>query len=1850
MVSASKIKIASSLLMMFSLHFFAFSERAPRPGESAGIENPALTPEEGLAVCCPLPRDVNIIGDLYVGGNVTINGLVFGNSGICNNTLLVKEGTLHGPNEFNSVKAAVDSITTNSATNPFVVKICPGVYIEDTITLKPYIGLTTDLPGEATIQASNPANTIIVMAPFSVVQGIQLQGATNSGSAAITFSGGIGGCLIQNCFFGSNDILVNQTATVGPSSVLFLESCIIWSGSQFTTGFQIETTGSIPAIFKGCNLDWLQSNNALLNQVFNVSGSLATLILESSDFGTVTLVPAGIGIQVQNGGNINLKSMSLAGFATAINVPNVGAGPNLKILASTSNNCTNDIVISNPGTSAVIEGIFDDKKISIVSGASVAMFILDPVNDATVTVGNQYVGNVISEVTNITPSIQQGATLGVITGGTLVNAGGLNVQVLAGAGYLMVGTAPNDYLQYTTWNTQTIALPANTVNFIWIDNTGTVQFGTTASDPITTIPLGKAETETSIIAFLQEQPQEATHLATNLDITLQNGLGPIYNYGSIVTLNGTDQLNVSPGNYFYGSLNFMPSGGTPVSWDAFYQNGSGGQNIINGQNAVPYTQYDNGSGTLASIPANEYTVHAFYVVNDGVNEQYLLVYGQTLYTTLSAAQAGGIPPEPGFWTGNIALIASIIVENNVTTPVVQITDQRPRLGFKASGVTAVTPLYQTNSGNASPNGSGILQIFGGPNISTSGAGNLITIGVSGTTQYAVQVGNASGSLSSLGVGSNGQVLLGSTGVNPVFATLTSSGSTLTYTPGAGSLNIDLTAPVTVPYGGTGQTSFTAYELLASGTTTTGAFQQIASGNTTLNYVLISNGAGALPTFQPISSSGVITTIDGNSGSLTPTAGVVTIEGGNNINTTGAGSTLTVNVAGTTQYAVQVGNAGGSLSSLGVGTNGQVLLGSTGADPVFATLTSSGSTLTYTPGAGSLNIDITAPITVPYGGTGQISFTAYELLAAGTTITGAFQQILSDNTTLNYVLTSNGVGALPTFQPVSASGAIMALEGDNGETASGATVTIAGGSNISTAGNNASTLTVNLVNSPSVSGSVTAGTGFVATTGDVDIIAGNLDLPNSTATKGNITKAGTVFLQNFGTNNIFMGSEAGNFTLTGDNNIGIGGSSLSGLTNGTDNIGLGTDTLLTNTAGIGNIAIGSNVLNANTSGSYNVGIGLNVLALATVGSFNLVFGENAMSAAITTGSENVAIGASSLRVCTSGFRNMAIGNGSLGRLTTGGTNVSIGYLTAQDLTTGSNNVCIGSGAGQNYTTESNNIVIGSFQGAVAGDAGVIRIGVGPEVTTSCYIQGINGVNVGSVASVLTNSGDQLGTATITAGTGITVTPGSNSITLATAGSVATSFVAGSGTATPSGGALSVPNGSNINTTGAGSTLTINLVNSPSVSGSLTAGTGVTSTIGNIVATAGQVNAGATITAGTGITATTGNITATSGNVAITAGNLTLPNSTATTGNITKAGTVFMHNFGSFSTYLGINAGNLTNASGSNTGLGYNALSAIDGGSSNVAIGNNALFSTTTGIGNIAAGLQALNSNSSGSYNVALGYQALINATTGNYNLAFGQLAMGGVVTGSANVAIGASALTTATSATQNLAIGNGALEGVTSGASNVSIGYLSGTGITTGSNNVFIGLNAGNGHAGGTGNADSGNINIGAGQSGVAGESFVTRIGNVTGTATTACFIGGIRGVTTANNNAIAVLVDSAGQLGTVSSSRRYKENITDLENSEQQFMQLRPVQFNYKKHTASDVQYGLIAEEVQKLYPELVVDNEDGEPETIKYHLLYALLIKMIQENRKLSEENRLFSVGLESRIQELFALYTAQNKLASCS
>jgi hypothetical protein len=378
--------------------------------------------------------------------------------------------------------------------------------------------------------------------------------------------------------------------------------------------------------------------------------------------------------------------------------------------------------------------------------------------------------------------------------------------------------------------------------------------------------------------------------------------------------------------------------------------------------------------------------------------------------------------------------------------------------------------------------------------------------------------------------------------------------------------------------------------------------------------------------------------------------------------------------------------------------------------------------------------------------------------------------------------------------------------------------------------------------------------------------------------------------------------------------------------------------------------------------------------------------------------------------------------------------------------------------------------------------------------------------------------------------------------------------------------------------------------------------------------------------------------------------TTGNTNTATGNVA----LFTNSSGSFNTATGAFALELNTTGDQNTATGYAALLGNKTGADNTANGVAALLRNSTGNDNTASGYEALVNNTIGSDNTANGSLALSSNTTGSDNTANGAFALAGNSTGGGNTATGWSALQANSNGGFNAAYGNYALYSNTTGYSNVADGvdalYYNKVGHdntaegygallhNTGSNNTALGSGAGF-------NLTTGTNNIDIGAAGVAGDSGKIRIGKQ-GTQN-ATFIAGIFGVTMTGS---PVVVNSSGKLGVSgASSARFKEAIKPMDKDSEAILALKPVTFRYKQEIDPDKipQFGLIAEQVDKVDPNLVVRDENGEVTSVRYDAVNAMFLnEFLKEHRTVQQQTSKLKEQ-DGTISRLKALIREQEKLA---
>jgi hypothetical protein len=306
---------------------------------------------------------------------------------------------------------------------------------------------------------------------------------------------------------------------------------------------------------------------------------------------------------------------------------------------------------------------------------------------------------------------------------------------------------------------------------------------------------------------------------------------------------------------------------------------------------------------------------------------------------------------------------------------------------------------------------------------------------------------------------------------------------------------------------------------------------------------------------------------------------------------------------------------------------------------------------------------------------------------------------------------------------------------------------------------------------------------------------------------------------------------------------------------------------------------------------------------------------------------------------------------------------------------------------------------------------------------------------------------------------------------------------------------------------------------------------------------------------------------------------------------------------------------------NTAEGDSSLFSLTTGSDNTANGFEALLNDTIGGGNTASGSEALHNNTTGFANTATGREVLFSNTTGYFNTANGLRALESNTVGSSNVAIGVYAMGNNTGGSYNTVIGPYAFALNTTGNDNIALGSHAGTNVINGTKNIFIG------------------------HQGVYTDQFTIRIGDTQ----TRTFIAGI--YAPASFAGTAVYVNSSGQLGTHASSARFKDEIKPMDKASEAILALKPVTFRYKHELDPDgvPQFGLVAEQVEKVNPDLVVRDTDGKPYTVRYEAVNAMLLnEFLKEHRKVEDLEKDLRATITEQQKEIEALTTGLQKVSA--
>ena len=610
--------------------------------------------------------------------------------------------------DFTSIGAAIAHINGLAAAptlaQPYALRVGAGDFTEAPFTIPQFVDITGVDNRSTTVQPSNDAVDFVTADIDTRLANLAIVGPTGVGASAVVFSGGPFGAVTASTgtFFMSNvqirgagyalvKINTDQGATAVASCSMdtvdmvapFLYGIEAINTLGFLVGFLLaESNHNSPSAPPPGAVDIVRTGGADTIQCI-IRNCVFT---DNSASGLVT------GLHIEAGGSYTLTSTFTDRLASSVTVDNSAQTPAVRVNAGTLlNEVTNTISILNPNTTGVVNAIANVDSVQVAAGAVVQLLLQSPTTGEVAISGLLQQGATVAEITNVSDVLQKGGTLGVIDGGVITNTL-LDVDVTAGTGYLQM---PSGELRHVVWGALSATLAADSSNYLAVTNAGALLVSASAPDNSTNILLGFARTDATTVAFFQIISSQAVHTSQLLDDSTRAMFGPVYRSGSAVTDGGARDLDVTGGEYYFGTHSYAPVGGTSVSMIGYY----GASSVVASftQLATPF-QYDN-AGTLTNLLVTEWALHTLYVVNDGAYEQYLLLFGQTTFASLAAAQAGALPTPPSFISGNAVQIAGLIVQGT-TAAWADILDVRPLPSFRAASAGAAATDHQSLTNRA----------------------------------------------------------------------------------------------------------------------------------------------------------------------------------------------------------------------------------------------------------------------------------------------------------------------------------------------------------------------------------------------------------------------------------------------------------------------------------------------------------------------------------------------------------------------------------------------------------------------------------------------------------------------------------------------------------------------------------------------------------------------------------------------------------------------------------------------------------------------------------------------------------------------------------------------------------------------------------------------------------------------------------------------------------------------------------------------------------------------------------------------------------------------------------------------
>lgn len=578
-----------------------------------------------------------------------------------------------GPGQFSTIASALTAAATKASQGQqCVIQVGPGIYQEQPLTIYSNIHIIGSAQYGVEVNPLSASQPLFTMMGGSTMSWLTVKGNNVAQSKAFS---------IANSNH-SRGVLIHKVAVYGMAigwdissdaadTIVYLEYCDVTTSGAGAFGLKASSANGKSA-YVNCENFYVYADNGnpevgIYLTGPNTSMNLQSFGLEGAD-GSQTF---GSGIVVSNSAYADIKAGSIFGWSTGASIENAGGGATLNFIGvGFHKNTVFDLVAKHPDARGSLTGTGARLKVDTSASPKFTLAYADVQNNEFIQTGEFYMGLTPSVLTKVTDLILETPPMGLLEGGDLTAGSGLNVMISGGSGYLI----KDGHLTFIEWPSQSLALPAGTSPYIFVNKFGVITSSAAEPDGQTNIILGRAGVNQTSIYSLGSLAIKITNHGNRIEDYLRKAIGTIYVSGSIVTENATTPraIDVTAGKWMYGTQQRNPSALiAPTMLDIYKQNGTV---VFSPVTQVPNSTLDAGE-SLVAMRTGYYAKHTLYQASEGQYQQISIAHAQKDYATLDEARLAPLAT-PRISPDSSPAIAAVIVQQG-NDHIVEIRDIRP---------------------------------------------------------------------------------------------------------------------------------------------------------------------------------------------------------------------------------------------------------------------------------------------------------------------------------------------------------------------------------------------------------------------------------------------------------------------------------------------------------------------------------------------------------------------------------------------------------------------------------------------------------------------------------------------------------------------------------------------------------------------------------------------------------------------------------------------------------------------------------------------------------------------------------------------------------------------------------------------------------------------------------------------------------------------------------------------------------------------------------------------------------------------------------------------------------------------